>query len=166
MDILQWGTVHGRSAYIVVLLQPLCEHLSQTDTGSGVKRWSDGFQVTVANSQGESKVMPLSGKISHRCLHSFKIILTYKQNHMMLAEYLNNYTVWRWSLLSGYVDIRGMCTYLQHLVARANDGKLDRAWVMRLMISDSTYELAALMCRREHGLRRSKEWSLSKPKCI
>ena len=59
------------------------------------------------------------------------------------------YTVLRWSLLSGYVAIRGMCTYLQHL-----------------MISDSAYELAALMCRREHGLRRSKERSSSKPKCV
>ena len=36
----------------------------------------------------------------------------------------------------------------------ANDGKLDRAWGTRLVISDS----AAHTCRKQHGLCHSKEW--------
>ena len=43
----------------------------------------------------------------------------------------------------------------------ANDGNLDRAWGMRLVISGSTYELS---CARSTAFTTVRKWPLSKPK--
>ena len=69
--------------YDVVLFQPQCQHLSQAVTGRVGISWENDIQVTQANSQRDTEVLPPRSKVCHCQPHISKVILICKYKNMM-----------------------------------------------------------------------------------